>query len=96
MSQRVWYSQFPCLSSAQLTMAEFKTLLAHWADFDANKDKLLAKLEVPELFAALFDQADANHDGQLDEKERAKVAETAATPQPAAQPGPGRRPNSAQ
>ena len=57
-------------ASPKLTIVEFRALLAHWADFDANKNLLLEKSEVPELFWKLFDQADLNHDGALDEHER--------------------------
>lgn len=60
-------------ASPTLTAAEFQTLLSHWADYDANKNQRLDKGETPELFAKLFDAADANQDGALDEKERAGV-----------------------
>ncbi|MBX7208151.1 MAG: hypothetical protein K1X78_07565 [Verrucomicrobiaceae bacterium] len=61
-------------ASPTITNVEFKALLTHWADFDANKNARLDKDETPELFAKLFDAADGNHDGALDEKERAGVA----------------------
>ncbi len=87
-------------ASPKLTAVEFKTLLGRWADFDADKNLRLDKTEVPELFAAQFDQADANHDGALDEKERAgvaaltiaKPASTPATPAPPTQGRPPRGP----
>lgn len=66
-------------ASPKLAMADFRTLLEHWADFDANKNQLLEKGEVPELFGKLFDEADLNHDGVLDEHERALVLQAAAT-----------------
>ena len=66
-------------ASPKLTMADFRTLLEHWADFDANKNQLLEKSEVPELFGKLFDEADLNHDGVLDEHERALVMQPADT-----------------
>jgi len=72
-------------ASPTLTAAEFKALLAHWADYDANKNQKLDKAETPELFAKIFDAADANHDGGLDEKERASVKA-----QPVAQPASAR------
>ena len=68
-------------ASPKLTIVEFRVLLAHWEDFDTNKNQLLEKSEVPELFWKLFDQADLNHDGALDAQERALV-----TQQPAAAP----------
>lgn len=72
-------------ASPKLTAVEFKSLLAHWADYDANKNHRFDKTEAPELFAMLFDQADTNHDGALDEKERAAVGEQPVTsPSPAA------------
>jgi hypothetical protein len=66
-------------ASPKLTIADFRALLAHWADFDANKNGRLQKDEVPELFGKLFDQADLNHDGVLDEQERALVLQPAST-----------------
>ena len=66
-------------ASPKLTFVDLRALLAHWADFDANKNGLLEKSEVPELFWKLFDQADLNHDGALDEHERALVLQPAAT-----------------
>lgn len=66
-------------ASPKLTMADFRSLLAHWGDFDANKNQLLEKSEVPELFGKLFDEADLNHDGALDEHERALVMQPADT-----------------
>ena len=68
-------------ASPKLTNVEFRVLLAHWEDFDTNKNQLLEKSEVPELFWKLFDQADLNHDGALDAQERALVMQ-----QPAAAP----------
>ncbi|MDR3403313.1 MAG: hypothetical protein P4L99_12520 [Chthoniobacter sp.] len=65
-------------ASPKLTMVDFRALLDHWADFDANKNQLLEKSEVPELFGKLFDEADLNHDGALDEHERALVMQQAA------------------
>ena len=53
-------------ASPKLTIVEFRVLLAHWVDFDANKNQRLEKSEVPELFGKLFDEADLNHDGVLD------------------------------
>jgi hypothetical protein len=66
-------------ASPKLTMVDFRALLKHWADFDTNKNQLLEKSEVPELFGKLFDEADLNHDGVLDEHERALVMQSAAT-----------------
>jgi hypothetical protein len=66
-------------ASPKLTMVDFRTLLTHWADFDANKNQLLEKSEVPELFGKLFDQADLNHDGALDEHERTLVMQSVTT-----------------
>jgi len=66
-------------ASPKLTIVDFRALLAHWADFDANKNQRLEKSEVPELFGKIFDEADSNHDGVLDEQERAAVLQTAAT-----------------
>jgi hypothetical protein len=65
-------------ASPKLTIVEFRALLAHWQDFDANMNGLLEKSEVPELFGKLFDEADLNHDGALDEHERALVMQQAA------------------
>lgn len=80
-------------ASPTLTNTEFKALLGHWADFDANKNQRFDKTEVPELFAGLFDQADANHDGALDEKERAAVkVQTAAASQASATARPAQPP----
>jgi hypothetical protein len=75
-------------ASPKLTVVEFRALLAHWADFDANKNQLLEKSEVPELFWKLFDQADLNHDGALDEHERALVMQPAAVPPATPSPAP--------
>lgn len=66
-------------ATPKLTIADFRALLAHWTDFDANKNQILEKSEVPELFGKLFDQADLNHDGALDAQERALVIQQAAT-----------------
>ncbi|EDY21322.1 hypothetical protein CfE428DRAFT_1615 [Chthoniobacter flavus Ellin428] len=66
-------------ASPKLTMVDFRALLEHWADFDANKNQLLEKSEVPELFGKLFDEADLNHDGVLDEHERTLVTQSATT-----------------
>jgi hypothetical protein len=66
-------------ASPKLTIVDLRALLAHWADFDANKNGRLEKDEVPELFGKLFDQADLNHDGALDEQERALVLQPAST-----------------
>ena len=75
-------------ASPKLTIVEFRVLLAHWEDFDTNKNQLLEKSEVPELFWKLFDQADLNHDGALDAQERGLVMQqpAAAANQPAATP----------
>jgi hypothetical protein len=67
-------------ASPKLTLVEFRELLAHWADFDTNKNGLLEKSEVPELFGKLFDAADINHDGALDEHERALVRQQPSLP----------------
>jgi hypothetical protein len=67
-------------ASPKLTSVEFRELLAHWEDFDTNKNQLLEKSEVPELFWKLFDQADLNHDGALDAQERALVMQQPAAP----------------
>ncbi|MEP6669052.1 MAG: EF-hand domain-containing protein [Chthoniobacter sp.] len=67
-------------ASPKLTIVELRMLLGHWADFDANKSQRLEKSEVPELFGKLFDEADLNHDGVLDEQERALVMQSAAAP----------------
>lgn len=69
-------------ASPKLTIVEFRVLVAHWEDFDANKNQILEKSEVPELFWKLFDLADLNHDGALDAQERALVMEQPA-PAPA-------------
>lgn len=66
-------------ASPKLTIVDLRALMAHWADFDANKNGRLEKDEVPELFGKLFDQADLNHDGALDEQERALVLQPAST-----------------
>jgi len=66
-------------ASPKLTIVDLRALLAHWEDFDANKNGLLEKSEVPELFWKLFDEVDLNHDGALDEHERALVMQPAAT-----------------
>lgn len=66
-------------ASPKLASADLRALLAHWADFDANKNGRLEKDEVPELFGKLFDEADLNHDGALDESERALVLQPAST-----------------
>lgn len=70
-------------ASPKLTIADLRALLAHWEDFDTNKNQLLEKSEVPELFWKLFDQADLNHDGALDEHERALVMQPAPATSPA-------------
>ena len=75
-------------ASPKLTIVEFRVLLAHWEDFDTNKNQLLEKSEVPELFWKLFDQADLNHDGALDAQERALVVQHAAGPTAPASPAP--------
>jgi len=67
-------------ASPKLTMVDLRALLMHWADFDANKDQRLEKDELPEFFAKLFNEADLNHDGALDENERALVMQPAAAP----------------
>ena len=67
-------------ASPKLTIVEFRALLAHWEDFDTNKNQLLEKSEVPELFWKLFDQADLNHDGALDAQERALVMQPPVAP----------------
>ena len=67
-------------ASPKLTIVEFRALLAHWVDFDANKNRHLEKSEVPELFGKLFAEADLNHDGVLDEQEIALVMQPAAAP----------------
>lgn len=64
-------------ASPKLTMVEFRTLLEHWADFDANKNLTLEKSEVPELFEKLFDEVDLNHDGVIDEHERTLAMQAA-------------------
>jgi hypothetical protein len=71
-------------ASPKLTMVEFRTLLEHWADFDANKNQSLEKSEVPELFGKLFDEVDLNHDGVLDEHERTLALQVATSTTPAA------------
>ena len=67
-------------ASPKLTIVDLRALLAHWEDFDANKNQLLEKSEVPELFWKLFDQADLNHDGALDAQERALVMQPTTAP----------------
>ena len=71
-------------ASPTLTTTEFKVLLTHWADYDANKNQKLDKAETPELFAKLFDAADANRDAALDEKEMSGVKAQPASPSSAA------------
>jgi len=66
-------------ASPKLTMVDFRALLEHWVDFDANKNQLLEKSEVPELFGKIFDEADLNRDGALDEHERTLVMQPAST-----------------
>ncbi len=66
-------------ASPKLTVVDLRALLAHWAEFDANKNGRLEKDEAPELFGKLFDEADLNHDGALDEQERALVLQPAST-----------------
>jgi hypothetical protein len=66
-------------ASPKLAIADLRAFLAHWAEFDANKNGKLEKDEVPELFGKLFDEADLNHDGALDEQERALVLQPAST-----------------
>lgn len=65
-------------ASPKLTVVDLRALLAHWAEFDANKNGRLEKDETPELFGKLFDEADLNHDGALDEQERALVLQPAS------------------
>lgn len=66
-------------ASPKLTLVDLRALLGHWAEFDANKNGRLEKDEVPEFFGKLFDEADLNHDGALDEQERALVLQPAST-----------------
>lgn len=66
-------------ASPKLTVVDLRALLTHWAEFDANKNGKLEKDEAPELFGKLFDEADLNHDGALDEQERALVLQPAST-----------------
>ncbi|HSI14138.1 MAG TPA: EF-hand domain-containing protein [Chthoniobacter sp.] len=70
-------------ASPKLTIVDFGALLAHWAEFDADKNQRLEKSEVPELFGKLFDEADLNHDGVLDEQERGLVMQAASASSPA-------------
>ena len=65
-------------ASPKLTVVDLQALLGHWAEFDAYKNGRLEKDEVPELFGKLFDEADLNHDGVLDEQERALVIQAAS------------------
>jgi hypothetical protein len=60
-------------ASPDLTDADFRELLAHAKDFDANKDGQLTKAELPEMFASFFDRADTNRDGVLDQDEIKRV-----------------------
>lgn len=74
-------------ASPNLTPADFKELVGHAKDFDANKDGKLGKTELPEMFASFFDRADSNRDGFLDQAEMTRVLSgTAATPATSAQP----------
>jgi len=66
-------------ASPKLTVVDLRALLGHWAEFDANKNGRLEKDEVPEFFGKLFDEADLNHDGALDEQERVLVLQPAST-----------------
>lgn len=69
-------------ASPDLSAADFRDIVAHAKDFDANKDGRLSKAEVPELFATFFDRADTDGDGVLDHDEIRRVL----APSPAAVP----------
>lgn len=65
-------------ASPDLTDADFRGIVAHAKDFDANKDGKLSKAELPEMFAPFFDRADTNRDGVLDQAEMKRVLDGTA------------------
>src|ERR1041384_7790186 len=66
-------------ASPGLHESHLKEIVTHAKNFDTNKDGKLSKAEVPEMFAAMFDRADLNHDGLLDATEMSKVGTGAVT-----------------
>ena len=61
--------------------------------FDKNKDGKIARDEIPERMASLFDQGDANKDGFLTQDEIKTLAANSAQPQrPRRRPGRAGRP----
>jgi len=57
---------------------------------DANRDRKISKDEFLDEFRRLFDQADADHDGLLDERELAELMDRLLAPPPGPGPGPSR------
>lgn len=74
-------NKFALVAAAALSVATFGTAAAYaqagstdkFGDVDGNKDGMVTMTEAmgayPTLTQAIFDQADANHDGNLDQTE---------------------------
>lgn len=74
-------------ASPDLTDADFRDLIAHAKDFDANKDGKLSKDELPEMFVRFFDRADTDKDGFLSPDEMKRVLDAAPSKSTTAGPG---------